>query len=442
MGCGSSFHTNPNSNQWAWVSGANTVNQSGTYGTQGTPANSNVPGARAGAVTWTDRAGNFWLFGGNGYDSAGTQGQLNDLWVFTLNNQWVWVSGANTVNQSGTYGTQGTAANSNVPGARSSAVTWTDRAGNFWLFGGTGYDSAGTQGQLNDLWVFTHNNQWIWVSGSNLVNQSGVYGTLGTGASGNVPGARSNAVTWTDRYGNLWLFGGIGYDSDGALGELNDLWVYSNNQWIWQSGSNVINQSGVYGTQGSASPDNVPGARASAVTWIDQSGNFWLFGGTGYDSAGTYGQLNDLWVENGSQWTWVSGSNLVNQSGTYGTQGTGATSNVPGARSSAIAWTDRAGNFWLFGGTGYDSAGNQGQLNDLWVLPLNNKWVWVSGSNTANQNGTYGTLGKAAPGNIPGARSNGANWIDGGGNLWQFGGIGNDSAGTQGELNDLWVYQP
>lgn len=362
--------------------------------------------------------------------------------ISPASNQWAWIGGANTVNQSGTYGTQGTPANSNVPGARAGAVTWTDRAGNFWLFGGTGYDSAGTQGQLNDLWVFTRNNQWVWVSGSNLVNQSGNYGTLGTGASGNVPGARSDAVTWTDQYGNLWLFGGTGYDSAGALGQLNDLWVYSNNQWIWQSGSNVVNQSGVYGSQGSAAPDNVPGARSDAATWIDQSGNFWLFGGTGFDSAGTYGQLNDLWVENGSQWTWVSGSNVVNQSGTYGTQGTGATSNAPGARSGAITWTDWAGNFWLFGGTGYDSAGTQGQLNDLWVLPLNNKWIWVSGSNTANQNGTYGTQGKTAPGNIPGARSNGASWIDGGGNLWQFGGIGNDSAGTQGELNDLWVFQP
>ena len=32
------------------------------------------------------------------------------------------------------------------------------------------------------------------------------------------------------------------------------------------------------------------------------------------------------------------------------------------------------------------------------------KWTWVSGSNTANQAGIYGTRGTAAPSNVPGAR--------------------------------------
>jgi len=67
---------------------------------------------------------------------------------------------------------------------------------------------------------------WIWVSGSNLVNQPGVYGTLGTPAAGNVPGWRTDGVSWTDTNGNLWLFGGMGYDSTGTVGYLNDLWRY------------------------------------------------------------------------------------------------------------------------------------------------------------------------------------------------------------------------
>ena len=32
--------------------------------------------------------------------------------------------------------------------------------------------------------------------------------------------------TWIDSSGNLWLFGGYGYDSTGQLGYLNDLWQY------------------------------------------------------------------------------------------------------------------------------------------------------------------------------------------------------------------------
>jgi hypothetical protein len=68
---------------------------------------------------------------------------------------------------------------------------------------------------------------WTWVSGAKVVNQAGVYtGTV-------VPGARGGSDTWVDSSGNLWLFGGGGYDSAGKAGDLNDLWEFtpSNSQW-------------------------------------------------------------------------------------------------------------------------------------------------------------------------------------------------------------------
>src|ERR1700728_186915 len=40
--------------------------------------------------------------------------------------QWIWEGGLNEVNASGSYGTQGAALVSNVPGARYSASSWTD----------------------------------------------------------------------------------------------------------------------------------------------------------------------------------------------------------------------------------------------------------------------------------------------------------------------------
>ena len=50
--------------------------------------------------------------------------------------------------------------------------------------------------------------------------------------------------------------------------------------------------------------------------------------------------------------------------------------------------TDSSGNFWLFGGNGYDSTGNTANLNDLWMFnPTNKTWTWVSGSNTIPANG-------------------------------------------------------
>ena len=82
----------------------------------------------------------------------------------------------------------------------------------------------------------------------------------------------------------------------GDLGDLNDLWQYSpsTGQWTWVSGGNAANASGAYGTQGTASAGSVPGARQAANSWIDSSGNLWLFGGAGYGSTGN-GYLNDLW---------------------------------------------------------------------------------------------------------------------------------------------------
>lgn len=46
-------------------------------------------------------------------------------------------------------------------------------------------------------------NLWFWISGADTSEQSGTYGTQGTGASGNVPGARMESVSWIDNSGNL-----------------------------------------------------------------------------------------------------------------------------------------------------------------------------------------------------------------------------------------------
>ena len=74
------------------------------------------------------------------------KGYLNDLWKYS-NNQWTWVSGNNSVNAAGVYGTQGVASASNYPGARYGAVSWIDSSGSLWLFGGYGYDASGSHGK-------------------------------------------------------------------------------------------------------------------------------------------------------------------------------------------------------------------------------------------------------------------------------------------------------
>jgi N-acetylneuraminic acid mutarotase len=240
-------------------------------------------------VSWADSSGNLWLFGGFGLDSTGTNGALNDLWEYSAG-QWMWVSGSKYANQNGVYGTQGVPAPDTVPGGRYSAAGWTNLSGNLWLFGG-----FGTSGFLNDLWKYS-NGQWTWVSGSMSAYQPGVYGTLGVSSGSNVPGSRQTAVTWTDSSGNFWLFGGNGIDSSNGMGLLNDLWKYSNGEWTWISGAKLMNQNGVYGTQGVLAPGNIPGARSQICSWVDADGNLWLFGGYGVPASGTEGNMNDLWM--------------------------------------------------------------------------------------------------------------------------------------------------
>lgn len=400
------------SSQWRWVSGsipnqnctALECGQAGVYGTQGVYAATNVPGSREGASSWIDASGNLWLFGGQGFDSTGVyiQGNerslwwLNDLWEYSPSlGQWRWMGGSADGNQVASYGTQGAYAVGNVPGGRLFASAWADASGNFWLFGGCEYPND----MKNDLWEYSPSlGQWRWMGGSEMGNQAGSYGTQGAYAASNVPSGRGNSATWADAAGNLWLFGGALGISDPPT--MNDLWEYSPTlgQWRWVGGSYLTSQPGSYGTQGVYAAGNEPGARYYSYVKRDASGVVWLFGGLGYDSSGAQGSMNDLWEYNPTigqgQWRWVSGSNLANQPGSYGTQGAYAAGNVPGARESVVGLIDSSHNLWLFGGFGPPQPSYpdfSSYLNDVWEYsPSLGQWRWVSGYNVADQPGSYG----------------------------------------------------
>src|SRR5260221_1167918 len=433
------------SSEWKWVKGDSIRNKLGVYGTQGISDVTNKPGSRDGSVRWTDASGNFWLFGENGYPTAGGVGRLNDLWKYNIvTNEWTWMKGNNTKNQFGVYGTQGVSDVANKPGSRNLGVSWTDASGNFWLFGGRGYPAGGSPDRLNDLWKYNIvTNEWTWMKGDNNIDLPGVYGIQGIADAANKPGSREYSVSWVDASGNLWLFGGFGYDELGNLGYLSDLWKYntSTNEWTWIKGDNTRYQYGVYGTQGTADVANKPGSRQLGTGCTDASGNFWLLGGQGYDGNSFSGRLNDLWKYDivANEWTWMKGNNDVNQFGVYGTQGTADVANNPSGITGSVSWRDGSGNLWFFGGSGYDVSNSLGSLNNLWKYkPATNEWTWIKGDNTKNQGGVYGTLGTEDAANKLGSRSYPVNWMDGSGNLWFFGGSGYDVSSTSGSLNDLW----
>jgi len=174
---------------------------------------------------------------------------------------------------------------------------------------------------------------WTWKKGSKVPLDEGDYGTVGVESASNLPYSRSGGNTFRDNNGNLWLFGG--YVFQPVFFQpfyLGDLWKYnpSTNNWTYVK-DGVAN----YGTIGVAASTNNPGVRARAASWVDNSGNFWLFGGYSHDGNLTGGVLNDLWKYevNTNNWIWMSGSNTYNAAGNYGVQGVADSSNMPPARS-------------------------------------------------------------------------------------------------------------
>jgi N-acetylneuraminic acid mutarotase len=158
---------------------------------------------------------------------VGAVGFLSDLWKFSPSTGgWTWVAGSATVATSGVYGSQGVAAATNAPGARRDATGWTDANGSLFLFGGWGADSAGTVGNLNDLWEYLPaSGQWVWLSGTNTANALAVHGTIGVTAPTNMPGAREQVTSVKDANGTVWLFGGFGYAPTNTPNEINELWT-------------------------------------------------------------------------------------------------------------------------------------------------------------------------------------------------------------------------
>jgi len=359
----------PQANTWTWMKGNNSTDQLAVYGTQGNAHNNNKPGSAYGPVTWKDQSGQLWLFGGFGYTNTNS-GYLNSLWKYNPSlNQWTWVKGDKAVNKTAVYGTRGVAHINNRPGARYGSCTWVTGDGQFWLFGGYGYDGNAT-GLLNDLWTFNPaSGQWTWVHGDTVRNTGGVYGSMEVSQPGNKPGARLFSTAWTDQTGRLWIFGGYGKDET-STGNLNDVWRYDPalDQWTWMKGDKFKDQPAVYGEKGFPGMNNKPGGRYVSTSWAGPDGELWIFGGYGMN-ASTPGYLNDLWKYNPADnaWCWSGGDSTVDETGVYGVQGLPDATNKSGARTGSVSWFEDQGTLWMFGGYGFDGV-STGSLNDLWKI--------------------------------------------------------------------------
>lgn len=282
----------PPSANWTWVRGDTDTSHAAIFGAQGISDTANTPGSRTGAVTWTDPSGKLWLFGGRNPN----MGLYNDLWRYDpATDCWTWVKGSNRPYQNSypRYPRSGDTSLQCTPGSREKAVGWVDAFGCLWLYGGAGYDSYTGSIECADLWKFNPaTNTWTFIKGQTTTQSwSDSYGTQGIESSSSFPIFRENAVTWRDRHGLLWLFGGY------FSGYYNDLWCFdpATGNWTWIAGSKNTNQNGNYGTAGVPAVNNMPGGRSNALAWHDGAGQTWLYGGWGYDAQDGSLALADLW---------------------------------------------------------------------------------------------------------------------------------------------------
>jgi gliding motility-associated-like protein len=341
------------------------------------------------------------------------------------------------------------------------------------------------------------NGTWEWVTGTNDTSGAAVFGTMGVPDPLNTPGRAAIGASWKDQQGNFWVFGGLisnTWDFNSALWKFDPLI----RQWTFMKGSTQTNAPGIYGTQTVPSAANYPGGRSHPCYWIDQQGNFWMFGGLGADINGTIGGLNDLWkydIATG-MWTWMKGSTTINSPGNsgpyqvpspntnppgnpgcvplgtlngelwmhysdivwrytiatdswtwmkgasgltqvnYGTQFVPSPANTPGSRWGFAQWTDANGKFWIYGGHGqYNN--NTTNFGDVWKFdPVTIEWTWMAGSLT-----TPGTFTQQClPGGEPTSRTGNITCgMDVCGRMWSFGGGHQNPAKS---YNDLWLFDP
>ncbi|MBK8845264.1 MAG: hypothetical protein IPO27_01410 [Bacteroidetes bacterium] len=199
--------------QWAWIGGDKFL-PSPVYGIMGVPSISNKPQAVYEGARWTDKDGNFWIFGQD----------VDDMWRYNPYTQewtwWTWMAGSSLGNATASYGIKGVASPTNAPAGRAVYTPFKDVNGNFFVFGG--FNNV-AYSPLNDVWKYDPTtNLWTWVSGVAGPNQTSNFTTTCSPDTIQYPWGRiENRATWA--FGNHFInFGGM----DIQHGFFSDVWSF------------------------------------------------------------------------------------------------------------------------------------------------------------------------------------------------------------------------
>jgi N-acetylneuraminic acid mutarotase len=224
---GDFWRLNSSTGEWAHLAQQTGTSGGGNFGVKGVSAPTNYPGRRYAGAYWTDSAGVFWLWGGEGNGENGSDNYLNDLWKYDATlDHWTYMTGGRNGGQA-VLGTKLVANLANTPG-QATVPSWTaDTSGNLYLLGGYGRASSGGEQSLNLLFKFnTTEVKWTWLAGTDGGGMQPVWGALGTTDPSNQSGWREGGGMWIDSSGGIWYFGGTSLDQTGSMGKMSDFWHF------------------------------------------------------------------------------------------------------------------------------------------------------------------------------------------------------------------------
>ena len=340
---------------------------------------------------------------------------------------------------------------------------------------------------LNDLHFFV---EWMWLRGSNMGNQPSSLERKDS-AGHSDPGSRAGAASWKDHHGNMWMFGGQGYDHhDTEMAHvLNDLWMFNSTAQLWK-----LVHAGGNGSQPHSGMRQVPsprwGAAACGVggivmivfggedangdelydTWIFeiktrkwlplyirkkdgkrpehpegrvdmtswcQGDKLIVFGGLGNHRT----PLDDMWLFSLRTLQWNKVTQIINTKEVINSPSPVL---FPEHRTGASSWAGRNRQWFMFGGNkapnqfkGFESHRDSELIGDMWSFEIS--VGNASKRNTATWTHIYSDDHKGQPG--PVARQHATSWMDYNGFLWVFGGQ-NMVDRTTHFLSDSWKFHP
>ncbi len=155
-----------------------------------------------------------------------------------------------------------------------------------WLFGGFGIDSTGESGLLNDLWEFNPSTlEWTWMGGSS--NGRNLRGQPGCMA----PWALQPPETFPEgdpmqQAGQITaaISGSLGQGLIRAEGIMVSSMTFGSSILPPRMGLDGRKQHRTHRGYGlGLQPPETSLERARTHLWTDSNGDFWLFGGDGFD---------------------------------------------------------------------------------------------------------------------------------------------------------------